>query len=844
MTPPYAAARAMTPPDQLVRPADVLLRDGTVAVVRSATPDDIAALERLHAGLSADNLRRRFFGAGPRLASDYLHHLAMSPQTVALVAERAGRLVALGTAEPAGEGCAEVAFVVADECHGLGLGSLLLEHLAAVARDHGVRRFVAEILPDNHEMLEVLSDAGFSDSMRIDAGTVRLELDTSLTGAALAAADARERVAEAESLRPLLHPGSVTVVGARRDGTGVGAAVIGSILRGGYPGRLDVVHPGVRSILGVRAWPTVAAVPHPVDLAIVAVPARSVLGTVEAAASAGVRAAVILSSGFEALGAEGRRTQQEILAAARRSSMRVVGPNCLGLLCNGIDERFDATFGDDAPLPGGLAVASQSGGVGIALLDAAGSLSLGLRYFVSLGDKLDVSSNDLLAAWTDDDHVSAAALYLESFGNPLKFARVARRFAESKPLLGILGGRSPAGTRAGAAHTNARATPAVEVDALFAQAGVIRCEDADDMAEAALMLTTQPLPRGRRVGVLSNAAGMGVLAADAAYRHSLEVPELSPRLQARLAPRTDEVAGVANPVDAGAGVSPDDLAALAETLVTSDEIDALLVAVVPTRVTDGPGVLRRLVELAGRQHDKPMAIVPVGSLWDLARPAGTAAYRTIEAALGALARAAVYADWRRHPAEEVAPPDPARATAARERLAPFADEVQGDGWLPPDAVDALLQPYGLGPVGVARDNDLEATVDIVRAAHVGPLLTIAASAEADAPDGRVVLIPPIGRGGVCRAVGSLRVLARLRDHGGTAAAGVAALVDIVEHAAQLAEEVPAVARLELRAVCDGDGGCTVAGARLRTAPPTPLDAGVPRRLRDRDGSIGPGASGP
>ncbi|HEU4568543.1 MAG TPA: GNAT family N-acetyltransferase, partial [Marmoricola sp.] len=323
------------PPEPVSTPspvADVLLHDGTIATIRRTVPDDLDALRGLHAGLGAESYRRRFFGTGTALAADYLHHLATAPDVIALVAEREGRTVALGTAEPVAEELAEVAFVVAEDCHGLGLGSLLLEHLAAEGRARGFTRFAAEVMSDNREMLDVFAHAGFAETHRTDRGTVELAMATDLTPLAVAAADAKERVAEAESLRPLLDPRSVAVVGVRSDGTGVGAALLRSIVEGGFDGGIAVVHPRLAGVEGIGVWRSFAEVPERVDLAVVAVPARQVLDVLSEAAAAGVRAAVVVSSGFEELGADGAQAQRAILDLARRHSMRVVGPNCLGIV--------------------------------------------------------------------------------------------------------------------------------------------------------------------------------------------------------------------------------------------------------------------------------------------------------------------------------------------------------------------------------------------------------------------------------------------------------------------------------------------------------------------------------
>jgi acyl-CoA synthetase (NDP forming)/L-amino acid N-acyltransferase YncA len=685
----------------LPAPADVLLRDGSTAVIRPAAPGDAAALGALHEGVCDDNLRLRFFSASRRAARQYVEHLARESDGLVLVAEHAGRLVAVASAEPAGPEVAEVAFLVDDELHGVGLGSLLLEHLAAAGRTRGLRRFVAEVLAENRAMLGVFLDAGFTISRRFEAGCVKVAMDTAATAAAVAAADERECLSEARSLQPLLYPRSVAVVGVRRDGSGIGAAVLRSVVAGGFVGHLYAVHPRADRVEGVEAFPTMVAVPSAVDLAVIAVPATAVLTALADAADAGVPAAVVLSSGFEELGEEGARLQREMLALARRRSVRIVGPNCLGLMSNLAETRLNATFSGCVPPPGGLAVASQSGGVGIVLMDVARRLDLGVGSFVSLGNKADVSGNDLLAAWHDDPRVTAAALYLESFGNAPKFARFARRFAERKPLLAVVGGRSAGGRRGGASHTAAAASPAVAVAALFAQAGVVACDGAEDMAEAALFFAQQPLPEGRRVAVLSNAGGMGVLAADAADDVGLVVPELSPELRDRIAGHVSGTSGTGNPVDAGAGGAPEDVGALSDLLLGSTEVDALLVVLVATVVGDSAAAMHQVAAARGRHPDKPVLLVPLGGL---STPPGglpgITTYASIEAGLRALARAVRYADWRASPPDVLPVVDADRADRARRVAADLMGRQRGaDSWLDPGDQRRLLDDYGLAPVG-------------------------------------------------------------------------------------------------------------------------------------------------
>ncbi|HET9422913.1 MAG TPA: GNAT family N-acetyltransferase, partial [Nocardioides sp.] len=625
--------------------ADVLLTDGSLAVIRTLTPGDAAALHELHESASDESVRMRFFSLARRAAHKYVEHVLESPSTLALAAEVHGRLVGLATAEPIDDRSSEVAFLVDDELRGQGLGTLLLEHLAALARDRGVRRFEAEVLAENSRMLKVFKDAGFRVERRLDSGVQVLEVDTSVTAAVQDAADLREFRSEAHSLAPLLAPRSVAVYGVRRDGTGIGATVLRAIRDGGYRGELIAIHPSAVEVGGVPALPSLTDHAGRVDLAVIAVPAHHADVALADAGDAEVPAAVVISSGFGEMGDAGAELQHGLAAMARRRGMRVVGPNCLGLVCNDPEVLLNATFSGSVPPSGGLAVASQSGGVGIVLMDLAGRAGLGVRYFVSLGNKADVSSNDLLAAWYDDPEVTCAALYLESFGNARKFARFARRFSERKPLLAVVGGRSSGGKRAGASHTAAAASSEVAVRALFAQAGVIACSDADELVDTARLLSGQPLPRGRRIAVVSNAGGLGVLAADAAADHRLDVVEFSPSRQHALGALVNQTTGTANPVDAGAGAQPEQLAAIVDTVLSADEVDAAVVLLVATGDNDIEATERALAEVGAQHPTIPMTLVPLGGPEPQCE--GVTTYRSAAAALGALSRAAAYAEWRR-----------------------------------------------------------------------------------------------------------------------------------------------------------------------------------------------------
>ena len=671
--------------------ADVLLTDGSLAVIRTLEPGDAAALHDLHERASDESVRLRFFSLARRAAHTYVEHVLDSPGTLALAAEVHGRMVGLATAEPIDHRSSEVAFLVDDELRGQGLGTLLLEHLAALARDRGIRRFEAEVLAENARMLKVFGDAGFRVERRLDTGVQVLEVDTSVTPGVQEAADLREFRAEARSLAPMLAPHSVAVYGVRRDGTGIGATVLRAIREGGYQGDLVAIHPSADEVGGLPALRSLTDHPGRVDLAVIAVPAHRAEAALADAGDAEVPAAVVISSGFGEMGEAGAELQQGLAGTARRMGMRVIGPNCLGLVCNDPGVQLNATFNGSVPPPGGLAVASQSGGVGIVLMDLAGRTGLGVRYFVSLGNKADVSSNDLLAAWYDDPEVTCAALYLESFGNARKFARFARRFSERKPLLAVVGGRSSSGRRAGASHTASAATSEVAVRALFAQAGVIGCDDAEELVDTARLLTGQPLPRGRRVAVVSNAGGLGVLAADIAADQGLDVVEFSTSLQTALADLVNQTNGTGNPVDAGAGAQPAQLSAIVDTVLASGEVDAAVVLVVSTGDNDIEAAVRALAE-TGEQHPSiPVMLVPLGGP-DPESP-GVTAFRSAAAALGSLSRAASYAEWRRAEPDVVEPSDSSSASEARAVAQKLLGGRTADGWIAPAAAADLLTPY-------------------------------------------------------------------------------------------------------------------------------------------------------
>jgi acyl-CoA synthetase (NDP forming)/GNAT superfamily N-acetyltransferase len=686
-------------------PTRALLADGRVAAIRPLGPDDGAALARLHRELPERDRYLRFF-------TPYL------PPTL----DRLVRQMATGDAHRLGLGAflgdtlvgvahfevlaepdeAEVALAVDHVQQAHGVGTLLLEHLASAARERGVRRFVAEVLAENAAMLRVFRDCGLPvETVRDGASCqVTLRLDSDYP----AEVRERERSADVASLRAALRPTSVAVVGAGRRRGSIGNALLRNILDGGYTGALHVVNPHADAVEGVPAVHSVDDLPSDVDLAVLCVPAEAVPEVARQCGRRGVRALLVVSSGLT-----GEDTLSGgVVAAAREYGMRLVGPNCLGLVNTDQDVRLNATFARGLPPAGRVGVVTQSGGVGIALLEQFASVGLGVSTLVSTGDKYDVSGNDLLLWWLRDRATDVAVLHLESFGNPRKFARLARALSAETPVLTVRTGNSEAGGRAAASHTAAVATPVATRDALFAQAGVLAVDTLTELVAAVCVLSWQPLPAGDRVAIVSNAGGAGVLAADACAAAGLTLPDLSEPTLATLRALVPAHAGIANPLDTTAGVSDDTFATCLRAVLDDPAVDSVLVIAAPTAVSDPASVVGPV--LAGTT--KPAVVVRAGqSAAVQPMPTGDGsvvpAFADPAVAVDALATATRHARWRQRP-PGVVPDLPGIDVAAaravcRDHLAAHPD----GGWLGPAEVTAMLGHMGLPvlPGSVVTDVD-------------------------------------------------------------------------------------------------------------------------------------------
>ena len=685
--------------DALSRPSvHALLADGTTVCIRGVRPDDHDQLRGFYEEMSPENLRLRFFAISRRSAEMAADRACASPHPGhrALVAETQGRIVGLAEYDTSGAGEeAEISIAVADTLHHRGVGTLLVEHLVSAARAEGITRFKADALSENHEILRLFADLGLHTARRFEGPEVRCAIELDESESYLSAVEERGRAADVASLQPLLRPDAVAVVGAGRKPGSVGRAVLHHLKSGGFTRRLFAVNPAATSILGVPSYPSVAALPRTPDLVVVAVPAAAVPATAEECGKSGVRALLVVTAGLDADQAGA------LMTACRTYGMRLVGPNCLGVTNTDPDLSLDATFAAGHPRPGTAGVAVQSGGVGIALLDGLSRLGIGVSSFASLGDKYDVSGNDLLQWWESDGRTDLALLHLESFGNPRAFSRTARRVTRRMPVITVDAGRTDAGRRAAASHTAAAATRTMTRQALFTQAGVTATRSVGELLEAAALLHSQPLPAGPRVAIVTNAGGAGVLAADACAEAGLTLPAPTPGLIDDLLAVLPDGAAVGNPVDATAAVGEDQLMECVDRVLRYGGVDAVLVALVPTAVAEATGddLVRALTRAPGRRA-RPIAVVrleqalPV-ELLTTSDGGGVPSYAEPQAAARALAHAARRAAWLARPAGTVpvlADVDTARAHAVVEA---YLDTHPDGGWLDPRVCADLLSCYGV-----------------------------------------------------------------------------------------------------------------------------------------------------
>lgn len=693
-------------------PADqgthVVLRNGSTVLVRPVRPDDEPGLYEFLLTLSESSRHSRYFGT---VGDEPLKREALRQSQSdrgdhrGLVATAGRDRQIVGHAEyVVGRGTraadqAEVSFAIADAFQGLGLGTILLGQLAQLAALRGIRRFEAVVLPENHQMLAVFRESGFPTLTHAGVGEIRVEFPTELSEAAVERFEQRDSTAAVSAVSALFHPHSVAVIGAsRRRGT-IGGELLHNLLEHEFQGAVLPVNPNAPVVQSVVAYADVGAIPGPVELAVIAVPAAQVVEVAETCGRKGVRALVVISAGFAETGAEGRTRQEALLRVCRETGMRLVGPNCMGIVNTDPAVRLDATFAPTTPPPGRIAFMSQSGALGLAIMDYASKLGLGLSTFASVGNKADISGNDLIRYWEQDRNTDVILLYLESFGNPRKFSRIARRVARTKPIVAVKSGRSPAGARATASHTGALiAASDITVDALSRDAGVIRTDTLEEMFGVALLLAHQPPPRGRRVAILTNAGGPGILCADTCEAEGLEITPLAAETQAVLRATLAPDASVVNPVDMIASATADQYREAIGIVGRDSGVDGLIVIFIPPLATRPEDVAHAIMDGARALNgEKPVLTVFMQSrgVPSELESGGirVPSYAFPEQAAIALARVARYGEWRSRP-----PAPPARfADARRDEAAAIIATALGRGaeWLQPDEVSKLLSCYGL-----------------------------------------------------------------------------------------------------------------------------------------------------
>ena len=867
--------------------ADVVLRDGGTAHVRPIRPSDADLVAAFHSRQSEESRYLRFFAPMPRLSARDLERFTNVDHVdrVALVATVGEDIVGIARFDaapvrPGAPRAAEVAFNISDAHQGRGLGSVLLEHLAAAARERGIRRFTADVLPQNAKMIGVFREAGFEVRQGYSDGVLEVSFDIDPTERSVDVMRAREQRAEARSVQALLTPSSVVVVGASRTPGSVGHRLLADVLDGGFTGAVHAVNadaePG-ELLLGVPVLRSVRDLPDPVDLAVVAVPAAAVVPTVADCASHGVRGLVVVSSGFAETGPQGLAMQRELVRIARANGMRVVGPNSYGVLNTDPAVRLNASLYGQVPPAGRFGLFSQSGALAVTVLSSAQRRGLGLSTFVSAGNRADVSGNDLMQFWLDHEATAAVGLYLESVGNPRKFSRVARTLARKKPVVVVKSGASGFGVPPGHAVRASRA-PFEAVDSMLRQAGVIRVENVHQLFDVAQVAVHQPLPQGPRVAIVGNSDALGTLAADACVSWGLQV-----------------VHGPVNThPEAGADVFTEALRAA----FADPEVDAVVASWVPPTATVDAAVAAAVARTAA-EGGKTCVTCFLGTRSVSAALAGTPegadlpsvpSFPTPEDAVRALASVVRYAEWlRKDRGHPVAPAgvDLARARTVVERA--LAERPEG-GALGREARGALLEAVGVPllaraevasvteaveaaerfgyPValktvgeelsgrqdlrgirlGLAGPDALRGAVDEMRSVFgdaartlavqpmaplgvpclvrstedplFGPVISFGVEGDPIDLMGDVAYrIPPLTDVDVADLVRSVKAAPKLFGHRGAPPLDADALEDVVARVAVLADALPEIAELRLSPVLVAERGVTVLDAVVRVAAP-------------------------
>lgn len=597
---------------------------------------------------------------------------------------------------------AEIMIAVEDEYQGRGLGTEMLGQLAGVARQNAIDAFEVDVLAQNRQMMNVFRDYGFHVTSERQENTFHVTFSISLTTAVEAQEESRERVATLASLRWLLRPGSIALIGASRHPGSLGHLLLQCLLQAGFTGKMYPVNPNVDTLMSLKTYPSVLEIPDTVDLAVIAVPAKAVCKVADECGHKGVRTIVVISDGFREVGPEGASRERELRDIVLGHGMRMIGPNCMGVINTDPSLNMNATFSPVYPPAGNVAFLSQSGAMGLVVLEYASNLDIGISMFVSVGNRADISSNDLLEYWEDDPSTDVILLYMESFGNPRKFSRTARRVSAKKPIVAVKGGTTQAGSRAAASHTGAMATSEVFSEVLFQHAGIIRVNLMEEMFDVAALLSNQPRPSGRRLVIVTNGGGPGIIAADASARQGLTLPQPTPDLEGKIKAVLKREVSIHNPLDTTAGADAEEFRGILRCLAEDDNSDAVLAIFIPPVIGNTEDFEAAISDVATdfRDRGKPLLACFLGQRGFKAKLGSggkfVPSYPFPEEAISALTRAVEYAEMLKKPAGTIPQFSDVKRTEAREIIAKAM--IRSDTrplWLKPQEIVNLLRCYGL-----------------------------------------------------------------------------------------------------------------------------------------------------
>jgi len=688
---------------------EVVLRDGSIIIMRPVKKDDTELWLAFLSRLSPHTKYLRFHQVPKQMEmEDAIRFCTVNyTNTFAIVAEiikeQHRDIVAIGRYyRLPDKRSAEVAFVVEDTYQGKGIGFKLMESLVNVARDNGITTFEADVLAGNEDMMNVFRDYGFHVTSKLEVDVYHVTFPIAPTATVTKKEIERERISTIASINSILYPRAVAVIGASRHPGTIGHMVMHCLLQSSFSGIVYPVNPFASSVMSIKAFSSILDVPGIVDLAIVIVPASAVARVADECGRKGVRSIVVISDGFKERGLEGASRENELRDIVFGYGMRLVGPNCMGVINTAPGIKLNATFSKVFPPQGNVAFLSQSGAMGLAILEYASNFNMGISSFVSVGNRADISSNDLLQYWERDPATGVILLYLESFGNPRKFSRIARRVSAKKPIVAIKGGSTQAGSRAASSHTGALATSDVTSDALFHNAGIIRVNTMEELFDVATLLSNQPLPRGKRLAIVTNGGGPGIIAADIAEHHGLILPEFSQDTITKLQPLIKRDIPINNPLDMTAGATAEEYAGVLKTLSLDDDINSILVMCIPPVVTDTEAIentIRKIAPISWRQG-KPLLACFLGQRGFKAqlgsRGKFVPCYSFPNEAVSALARAVDYAEFRKRPRGKIPRIRGLRHRRARRIIQnAMMRNIERPLWLSGREITELLQCYNI-----------------------------------------------------------------------------------------------------------------------------------------------------